>query len=200
MIVTVALLGSLASSAAILVPAEAQSCTSNGLGTTDCEVPTGNFTYNNSITDTNLVINTTNPNNGTLTLGGTNSQTHTTIDAGQVDVSSAANLGGGGSGLTLTLGGSQTGGGNTFGNLLETTGFTWNGSVTTGGTGGDLSASAGQSGTFTGNIANAKGLSVGSNGSGTLTLSGIISGVGALTFHAGTLLLSNTNTYSGGNT
>ena len=145
-----------------------EGCSSNGSGTTYCDVPNGDsFTYNAAITDPNLLVNTISPDTGTLTLGGTNAQTHTTIAAGEVKVSSAANLGGAGAGLTLTLGGTQTGGGAAFGNLLETTGFTWNGSVATAGTGGDLSAGSGQSATFTGAVNNAAGLDVGTNGAGT---------------------------------
>ena len=116
-----AALAALALPAVIVVPAWAQSCTTSG-NTTNCEVPNGDsFTYNAAITQTNLLVNATSPNNGTLTLGGTNTQTNTTIDAGEVNVSSAANLGGAGGGLTLTLGGTQAGGGAAFGNLLETT-------------------------------------------------------------------------------
>ena len=109
-----------------LQDAAAQSCTPSG-STTDCEVPTGSFTQPSTISTTNLTVNGTSPNAGTLVLNLTNSQTNTTVDAGILSVSSAANLGGAGGGLTLTIGGSQTGGGSTFGNLLETTGFTWSG-------------------------------------------------------------------------
>ena len=79
----------------------------------------------------------------------------------------------------LTLGGTQAGGGATNGTLLMTTGISWAGSITTAGAGGTLLVATGQTSTLSGTVADAAGLTVGNaSDTGTLTLSGVISGSG----------------------
>ena len=132
---------------------------------------------------------------GTVVLSGTNTYTGgtTVTDIGTLDVSSAANLGGVGNPITL-------GGAAGTGILVMTTGFNWSGTLTTAGANGAfVRVATGQSGTFSGAITNnGLGLTAGNTGvdTGTVTLSGPISGTGSVSFD-GNAVLSGTNSYTG---
>ncbi len=170
-----------------------------GSPTLDCEAPrTATLLWGTQITATTLDVNTQSPNTGTLVLSAANNQqTSNNVIAGTLSVSAAGNLGSAAG--ALTLGGTQMGGGATTGTLLMTTGITWAGSITTAGTGGTLLVGTGQASTLSGNVNDAAGLTVGNAlNTGTLTLSGVVSGAGGVTVGGGTLVLSGTNTYQGG--
>ncbi|HEY0333300.1 MAG TPA: autotransporter-associated beta strand repeat-containing protein, partial [Stenotrophomonas sp.] len=112
---------------------------------------------------------------GTLVLGGTNTYTGgTRIKGGVLQISSDANLGAAGTGLAF-----ETGTLHTTASLLNARAVTL-----------DLSSASGTGvGTFD------------TDGGTTLQLDGVVGGAGALAKQgAGTLILSNNNTYTGGTT